>query len=122
MIGPLAPPLIRIPRRRRLGPTNPAPPSLDTPLLADASAAATLPAHLEGLAETARDYAKASSSDNTCKSLCLGLAPLHGLARRHGLPALPPDSQVIGLYIAACASGGRRPQTRWRPASRSGRR
>ena len=25
--------------------------------------------------------------------------------RRHGLPALPPDSQVVGLYISACASG-----------------
>jgi integrase len=26
-------------------------------------------------------------------------------ARRHGLPALPPDPQILGLYVAACASG-----------------
>jgi integrase len=86
-------------------PDEPAPPSSDTPLLADASTAATLPAHLEGLAETARDYAKASSSHNTRKAYASDWRHYTGWARRNGLPALPPDPQVIGLYIAACASG-----------------
>ena len=91
-------------------PDEPAPPSLDTPLLADAPTAATLPAHLEGLAETARDYAKASNSDNTRKAYASDWRHYTGWARRHGLPALPPDPQVIGLYIAACASGAAGPK------------
>ena len=86
------------------------PPSLDMPLLADASTAAALPAHLEGLAETARDYAKASSSDNTRKAYAADWRHYTGWARRHGLAALPPDPQVIGLYIAACASGAAGPK------------
>ncbi len=64
-----------------------------------------LPARLEGLAETARDYAKASSSENTRKAYASDWRHYTGWARRHYLPALPPDPQVIGLYIAACASG-----------------
>jgi integrase len=64
-----------------------------------------LPARLEGLAETARDYAKASSSENTRKAYASDWRHYTGWARRHGLPALPPDPQVIGLYVAACASG-----------------
>ena len=86
------------------------PPSLDMPLLADASTAVALPAHLEGLAETARDYAKASSSDNTRKAYAADWRHYTGWARRHGLAALPPDPQVIGLYIAACASGAAGPK------------
>ena len=43
---------------------EPAPPSSDRAVLADPSTAAPLLAHLQGLAETARDYAKASSCDN----------------------------------------------------------
>src|SRR5271166_5282671 len=31
-------------------------------------------------------------------------------ARRQNLPALPPDPQVLGLYIAACASGAAGPK------------
>jgi integrase len=64
-----------------------------------------LPAHLEGLAETARDYAKASSSENTQKAYASDWRHYTSWARRHGLTALPPDPQVIGLYIAACALG-----------------
>ena len=64
-----------------------------------------LPAPLETLAEAAREYAKASSSENTQKAYASDWRHFSGWARRHVLPALPPDPQVIGLYIAACASG-----------------
>jgi integrase len=64
-----------------------------------------MPAHLEGLAETARDYAKASSSANTRKAYAADWRHFNAWARRQNVPALPPDPQVIGLYIAACASG-----------------
>jgi len=64
-----------------------------------------LPTRLEGLAEAARDYAKASSSENTRKAYASDWRHYTGWARRHGLAALPPDPQIVGLYIAACASG-----------------
>ena len=64
-----------------------------------------LSAPLETLAEAARDYAKASRSENTQKAYASDWRHFSGWARRHGLPALPPDPQVIGLYVAACASG-----------------
>jgi integrase len=72
---------------------------------AAAQGTSTLPAHLEGLAETARDYAKASSSQNTRRAYASDWRHYTGWARRNGLAALPPDPQVVGLYIAACASG-----------------
>jgi integrase len=64
-----------------------------------------LPTHLEGLAETARDYAKAAASQNTRRAYASDWRHFNGWTRRHGLTALPPDAQTIGLYIAACASG-----------------
>jgi integrase len=70
-----------------------------------ATGGALLPGRLQNLAETARDYAKASSSENTRKVYGSDWRHFSGWARRHGLPALPPDPQVLGLYIAACASG-----------------
>ena len=49
------------------------------------------------------------------KSLCRRLAPFSPAGRAAtACPALPPDPQVIGLYIAACASGastGRKPSS-----------
>ena len=91
-------------------PDEPAPPSSDTPLLADASTAATLPAHLEGLAETARDYAKASSSHNTRKAYASDWRHYTGWARRNGLPACPriPGHRALHRRLRL---GGRRPQT-----------
>jgi integrase len=71
------------------------------------------PTHLEGLVEAARDYAKAAASENTRKAYASDWGHYTGWARRHGLPALPPDAQTIGLYIAACASGA----TTGKPAS-----
>jgi hypothetical protein len=69
------------------------------------AAGARLPGQLQNLAETARDYAQASASENTRKAYGSDWRHFSGWARRHGLPALPPDPQVLGLYVAACASG-----------------
>src|ERR1700678_2955209 len=63
------------------------------------------PAHLVTLAETARDYAEASSSANTRKAYASDWRHYSAWTRRHTFPALPPDPRVLGLYIAACASG-----------------
>jgi integrase len=64
-----------------------------------------LPARLESLAEAARDYAKASSAANTQRAYAADWRHYTAWCRRQNLPALPPDPQVIGLYIAAQASG-----------------
>ena len=68
-------------------------------------AADRLPARLETLAETARDYAKASSSANTRRAYAADWRHFTTWAHRQGVPPLPPDPQIIGLYIAALASG-----------------
>jgi integrase len=62
------------------------------------------PARLESLAETARDYAKASSAANTQRAYAADWRHYTAWCRRQNLPALPADPQVIGLYIAAQAS------------------
>jgi integrase len=67
--------------------------------------APSLPARLEPLAEAARDYARAATSTNTNRAYAADWRHYSAWARRQNLPALPPDPQVIGLYIAACASG-----------------
>ena len=95
------------PRAKVLDPnslTSELSPSVDKSVL-DAGTTMTLPTHLKGLAEAAREYAKASSSENTRKAYASDWRHYIGWARRHGLPALPPDPQTIGLYVAACASG-----------------
>jgi len=84
-----------------------------SPLPMPAKPRGRLPHHLEDLAETARDYAKAAASENTRRAYASDWRHYTGWARRHGLPALPPDAQTIGLYIAACASGA----TSGKPAS-----
>src|SRR5271167_561094 len=66
---------------------------------------ASAPTHLVTLAETARDYAEASSSANTRKAYASDWRHYSAWTRRHAFPALPPDPQVLGLYVAACASG-----------------
>jgi integrase len=62
-------------------------------------------ARLAPLAETARDYARAATSPNTSRAYAADWRHYSAWARRQNLPALPPDPQVLGLYIAACASG-----------------
>jgi integrase len=82
---------------------SPAPASVD-------SVAAALPARLAPLAETARDYARAATSPNTARAYSADWRHYSAWARRQNLPALPPDPQVLGLYIAACASGAAGPK------------
>lgn len=64
-----------------------------------------LPAHLVPLAERARDYVEAAASGNTRRAYAADWAHFGAWCRRQGVPLLPPDPQIVGLYITACASG-----------------
>lgn len=64
-----------------------------------------MPSHLEQLAGRARDYAEAASSPNTRRAYESDWKQFLSWCRRQGLEHLPPDPQVVGLYITACASG-----------------
>jgi len=70
-----------------------------------AVAAPRLPAHLENLAGRARDYVEAASSANTRRAYAADWRHFASWCRRQGIELLPPDPQVVGLYITACASG-----------------
>jgi integrase len=63
-----------------------------------------LPARLIGLADKARDYAKAAGAANTRRAYAADWRHFTSWCRRQGLAALPPDPQIVGLYITACAS------------------
>ncbi|MER9848326.1 site-specific integrase [Mesorhizobium sp. M0106] len=65
----------------------------------------SLPAHLEALAGRARDYIEAASSANTRRAYAADWSHFSSWCRRQGIEMFPPDPQVLGLYIAACASG-----------------
>jgi integrase len=67
--------------------------------------ASTLPAHLEALADRAREYVEAASSPNTRRAYDSDWKQFGAWCRRQGLDQLPPDPQIVGLYITACASG-----------------
>jgi integrase len=70
-----------------------------------AAANPSLPAHLEQLAGRARDYVEAASSANTRRAYASDWHHFASWCRRQGIELLPPDPQVVGLYITACASG-----------------
>ncbi|MEI9425996.1 tyrosine-type recombinase/integrase [Mesorhizobium sp. Cs1299R1N1] len=63
------------------------------------------PARLEALVETATAYANAASSENTRHAYAKDWRHFTAWCRREGFEPLPPFSQVIGLYISACAAG-----------------
>jgi hypothetical protein len=65
----------------------------------------SLPAHLERLADRARDYAKAASSANTKRAYASDWKHFAAWCRRQGLNPLPSDPRLVGLYVTACASG-----------------
>ena len=71
---------------------------------------APVPAKLEPLVEIARAYARAATSPNTNRAYAADWRHYNAWTRRQNLPALPPDPQVLGLYIAACASGAAGPK------------
>jgi integrase len=75
---------------------SPALPVLSTP---------RLPAHLDALANRARDYVEAASSANTRRAYASDWKQFSSWCRRQGVEPLPPDTQTVGLYITACASG-----------------
>ncbi len=66
---------------------------------------AGLPAQLQDLTERARGYVEAASSANTRKAYASDWKHFSAWCRRQGLSPLPPDPEVVGLYITACASG-----------------
>ena len=60
---------------------------------------------VEALVETATAYARAASSENTRSAYAKDWRHFTSWCRREGFDPLPPSSQIICLYIAACASG-----------------
>ncbi|KQU81792.1 integrase [Mesorhizobium sp. Root102] len=64
-----------------------------------------LPAHLDALADRARDYVEAASSANTRRAYAADWKHFASWCRRQGVETFPPDPRVVGLYITACASG-----------------
>ena len=78
--------------------------SADDPAVIE-SASPALPAHLEELADRAREYVEAASSPNTRRAYDGDWKHFTSWCRRQGVDHLPPDPQVVGLYITACASG-----------------
>jgi integrase len=65
----------------------------------------SLSAHLEQLADRARGYVEAASSTNTRRAYASDWKHFSAWCRRQNVSPLPPDPQVVGLYITACASG-----------------
>jgi integrase len=59
---------------------------------------------LDRLVETARDYARQATADNTNAAYAKDWAHFTRWCRRRGASALPPSPELIGLYIASCAA------------------
>ena len=84
-----------------------------------------LPSHVAGsgtldrLVDTARDYARASTSENTNKAYAADWKHFSRWCRMRGAEPLPPAPELIGLYIADLASGsdGSAAQGKERPLS-----
>ena len=74
-----------------------------------ASDAITLPSHVAGsgnldrLAATARDYAKASTAENTNKAYAADWKHFVRWCRMKGTDPLPPSPEMIGLYLTDLA-------------------
>src|SRR6056297_3982845 len=77
----------------------------------DGTSDIALPSHVAGsgtldhLVNTARDYARASASDNTLKAYGKDWAHFARWCRMKGAEPLPPSPEMIGLYLADLASG-----------------
>jgi integrase len=70
----------------------------------------SLPIHVAGsgtldrLVDTARDYARQATSENTNKAYKKDWAHFSSWCRRRGADPLPPSPELVGLYIANCAT------------------
>ncbi|MCV9938236.1 tyrosine-type recombinase/integrase [Boseaceae bacterium BT-24-1] len=83
----------------------PAPLVTQKPAEPAARGSAGVSAQLYDLAERARNYVEAASSANTRRAYASDWKHFSAWCRRQNLPPLPPDSQIVGLYITAQASG-----------------
>ncbi|MGM4884868.1 tyrosine-type recombinase/integrase [Hyphomicrobiales bacterium] len=88
-----------------MGAPPPAPPATLAPQPTPGVPTPHVPARLEALVATATAYANAASSENTRHAYAKDWRHFTAWCRREGFDPLPPSSQVIGLYIGACASG-----------------
>ncbi len=74
------------------------------------SEALSLPDHVAGsgaldrLVDTARNYARQATSENTNKAYAKDWAHFSSWCRRRGTDTLPPSPELVGLYIANCAA------------------
>lgn len=59
---------------------------------------------LDRLVDTARNYARQATAENTSKAYAKDWAHFTSWCRRRGANALPPSPELIGLYIANCAA------------------
>ena len=77
----------------------------------DHEALIALPTHMAGsgtldrLVETARDYAKASTAENTNRAYAADWKHFARWCRMRGTDPLPPLPETVGLYLADLASG-----------------
>ena len=72
--------------------------------LAAPAVTSELPAHLENLAETARNYARGAKAAATQRAYAADWRHYTAWCQGKDLDPLPPDPQIVGLYLAACAS------------------
>ena len=59
---------------------------------------------LDRLVETARDYARKATSENTNTAYKKDWAHFNSWCRRRGANPMPPSPALVGLYITECAS------------------
>lgn len=59
---------------------------------------------LDALVDTARDYARQATADNTNTAYTKDWRHFSSWCRRKGLDPLPPEPATIGLYITDCAA------------------
>ena len=59
---------------------------------------------LDRLVDTAKDYARLATAENTNAAYKTDWAHFGSWCRRRGAEPLPPSPELIGLYIAECAS------------------
>jgi hypothetical protein len=98
---------------------EPSAPSDSTAVLGDVSAArmsaglpSPLPETMTGAGASPKDltdracvYVEAASSANTRRAYASDWKHFSAWCRRQNLSPLPPNPEVVGLYITACASG-----------------